>query len=144
MASISFSMFKRVIKELNPKLRVFESFSTRSSMIYLSNSNHGLAGEHGLREICGYPSPCYNHSFPKYDFLDNENKLSRGFASVFKILVMKKLINKGLLRMLLPHALDAQRGRPKPPVKVEKSWIPIYSAAPTKTNMVLRKAVKRG
>jgi len=144
MASISFSYFKRIIKELNPKLRVFESFSTRSSMIYLSNSNHGLAGEHGLREICGYPSPCYNHSFQKYDFLDNENKLGRGYASVFKILVMKRLISKDLLRMILPHALDSQRVRPKPPVKVEKSWIPIYSAAPMKTNLAIRKAVKRG
>jgi hypothetical protein len=107
-------------------------------MIYLSNSNHRLAGDHGLREICGYPSPCYNFSFPKYDFLDNESKLGRGYASVFKILVMKKLVSKDLLRAILPHALDSQRYRPKVEVKVEKPLIPIYSAAPVRTNMQIR------
>ena len=137
MASISFSKFKRILYALNPKIRVFESMSTRSSMIYLDNGNHDLANEQGLREICGYPSPCYNISFPKYDFIDNAGLLGRGYTTVFKILCMKKHINKDRLRALLPHALDPTRHRPEVIRHEEKQLIPVYANAPTDTGRKL-------
>ena len=143
MASISFSQFKRILYRLNPKLRVFEARSTRSSMIYLDNGNHVLASEHGLREICGYPSPCYNWSFPKYDFLDHTGMMSRGYTTVFKILCLKKHINKDRLRKLLPHALDPMSHRPEV-IRHEdpetKGFVPVHAFAPRNTGRQLVRA----
>lgn len=125
MPTISFRRFKDVLAELNPRLRVYESRTTRNSMIYLANGNHALASELGLRELLGYPSPCYHYSFPKYDFLDVSGGLGRGYTTVFKMLVSKKLIDKKRLRMLIPDALDACRTRPKRITPDEKDASPV-------------------
>ncbi len=127
--SISSGLFKRILRELNPSLKVFEARSTRSSMIYFANGNHYLAGESGLREICGYPSPCHFYSFPKYDFIDHEGMLNRGYTTVFKILCLKKLIDRAKLRKLLPHALDPHHFRPEVPVHEDpetKDFVPVH------------------
>jgi hypothetical protein len=97
-------------------------------MIYLDNGNHEFASEVGLREICGYPSPCYHFSFPKYDFLDVQEKLSRGYTSVFKILCTRKLIDKKQLRDMLPDALAACRMRPiRKPDNEENPLGPVHA-----------------
>lgn len=138
MSSISFEQFERVLKQLNPRLRLGKSRSTRSSMIYVRNSYHPDAGQWGLCEVYGYPSP-FHGSFPKYDFLDCEGLPGRGYTTVFKTLVRKGLLSKDRLRQLIPQALDSARGRPQR--KVEKDdvpQVPIH-ALPTRTVGFLQK-----
>lgn len=130
MSSIRFEEFGKILRELNPRIRLFPSRSKRSSMIYLRNSYHPDSGMYGLTEVCAYPSPLHG-SFQKYDFLDKAGLPARGYVSVFKLLVRKRLVNKDRLRGLLPQALDPARGRPQPPVEKDAPPpVPIHYTAP--------------
>lgn len=97
-------------------------------MIYLRNSYHPDSGMYGLNEVLAYPSPSHG-SFPKYDFLDKADLPARGYTSVFKMLVRKRLINKDRLRALLPQALDPARGRPQRKAEADEAPpVPVYHA----------------
>ena len=99
-------------------------------MIYIRNSYHPDSGEYGLSEVCAYPSPLHG-SFPKYDFLDKSGQPARGYTSVFKMLVRKRLINKDRLRTLLPQALDPSRGRPQRKAEADAPLpVPVYRGDP--------------
>ena len=141
MSSIRFEEFDRILRELNPNLRTFPSRTYRSSMIYLRNSNHpDASGRHHLNEVLAYPSPSHG-AFPKYDFLDKAALPGRGYTTVFKLLVRRRLINKDRLRALLPQALDSTRGRPQR--KVEKDAapfdIPVHAAPVRATRLRVRR-----
>ncbi len=133
MSSIRFDEFARILGELNPRIRLFPSRSKRSSMIYIRNSYHPESGKYGLGEVCAYPSPLHG-SFPKFDFLDKSNLPARGYTSVFKMLVRKRLINKDRLRALLPQALDAACGRPQRKAETDAPPpIPVHYGDPGNT-----------
>lgn len=121
LSSISFAEFERVLRVLNPRLRIYPSRTTRSSMIYIRNAYHPDSGAWGLSEVYGYPSP-FHGSFPKYDFYDCEGLPGRGYTTVFKTLVRMGLINRDRLRHFIPQALDPAKGRPQR--KVEKDEVP--------------------
>lgn len=145
MSSISFEEFDGVLSKLNGNLRTFPSRSKRSSMIYERRSYHPDSGLYGLCEVCGYPSP-FHGSFPKYDFIDKAGRVARGYISVFKLLVRKRLINKDRLREILPQALDAARGRPTSQgEKDAPPPIPVYAAPVRDTGVeLLRNPRKHG
>ena len=137
MSSIRFDEFTRILGMLNPRFRTFPSRTKRSSMIYIRNSFHPDSGKYGLSEVCGYPSP-FHGSFPKYDFLDKEGLPSRGYVSVFKILVRKRLVRKDRLRALLPQALDPSRGRPQRQVDADAPLpVPVHQLAPRDTGLCI-------
>lgn len=140
MSSIRFEEFDRVLQELNPNLRTFPSRTKRSSMIYLRGNYHPDSGKYGLSEQLAYPSPSHG-AFPKYDFLDKAGLPARGYTSVFKLLVKKRLINKDRLRALIPQALDPSRGRPKRKAdEDEVPKIPIHQLAPRPVHIPQRHA----
>ena len=108
-----FGRFFRVIKRLNPNIRIQYAKSTRCSMISEYAPRDLDCSEWGLAEICAFPSPRYFISFPKYDFIDHTGKKNRGYTTVFKILVNQKIIDSKRLRRLVPGALSPVRCGPE-------------------------------
>jgi hypothetical protein len=128
MSSIRYQKFFRVLKKLNPDFRFFPAIRGRAAMIYITQPSHPDCNRLGLQEVVGYPAEIHG-SFPKYDFVDIGGMRGRGYSSVFKILVRKRLIDRHRLVALIPGALDPGITEPEQFIKREKPdvpQIPIY------------------
>ena len=142
MSSISFDEFNRVLKELNPRFRTFPS-RTRSSMIYLRGNYNPDCGAYGYNEVLAFPSPSHG-SFPKYDFEDKGGTVGRGYTTVFRMLVRRRLVSKDQLLAFLPQALDPARGRPTRKAESDAPPpVPVYHAPVAARRGVLRRTPRQ-
>lgn len=114
MGAISWSKFRSVLKKLNPKVKIIWTLHPCAEMIGWYGPRVHDSTTYGMNELCGLPSPRFFINFPKYDFLDEDGRVHRGYTSIFKILVRAKLIDKARLLKLLPTALAPSSRRPKP------------------------------